>query len=86
MKKQIALAASIIALAAVPAMADTHDNDTAEYDFPLSMDTFMENYPEVTPETFFLIDTDGDGEVSEEEYEAAVEAGLVGSADTMDAN
>ena len=46
----------------------------------------MENYPEVTPETFFLIDTDGDGEVSEEEYEAAVEAGLVGSADTMDAN
>lgn len=86
MKKQFAFAASVIALAAIPALADTHDQDAAEHDFPVEMEAFMDAYPEVTPETFFLIDTDGDGEVSEEEYEAAVDAGLITSAEPMEAD
>lgn len=81
MKKQFAIAASVIALAATPLLADMHEADMhedAEHDFPLTMDEFMEAYPEVAPEQFMLIDTDGDGEVSEEEYEAARDAGLIG--------
>ncbi|ATX64674.1 hypothetical protein [Roseinatronobacter bogoriensis] len=85
MKKHIALVASFFALTAVPALADTHDHD-AEHDFPLSMESFMDAHPEVTPEAFFLIDTDGDGEVSEEEYDAAREAGLITDTEAMDAD
>ena len=58
-----------------PAFAET------DHDFPLSMDEFMEAYPEITPEQFTLIDSDGDGEVSEEEYESAQEMGLIGDHD-----
>jgi len=75
MKKQFAVVASVFALTAVPAFAET------DHDFPLSMDEFMEAYPEITPEQFTLIDSDGDGEVSEEEYESAQEMGLIGDHD-----
>ncbi len=76
MKKQLAIAASVLALAGVPALADNHGD--GGHDFPLTMAEFMAAYPEVTPEEFAEIDTDDDGQVSEEEYEAAHEAGLIG--------
>jgi len=55
----------------------------AEHEFPLTMDEFMEAYPEVAPEQFMLIDTDGDGQVSEEEYESTREAGIIGGEDDI---
>ena len=72
MKMYLAIAASALALSAAPALAES------EHDFPLTMAEFMEAYPEVTPEQFAEIDTAGDGMVSEEEYTAAQEAGLIG--------
>ena len=75
MKKHLAIAASVIALAAAPAMADSHGD--AEHEFPLTMAEFMAAYPDVTPEEFAEIDADGDGQISEEEYEEAREAGLI---------
>ena len=77
MKKHLAIAASVLALAAAPTLAGSHGD--AEHDFPLTMAEFMAAYPEVTPEEFAEIDTDGDGQVSEEEYEAARDAGLIGN-------
>jgi hypothetical protein len=74
MKKHLAIAASVIALAAAPALADSHED--ADHEFPLSMEEFMATY-QVTPEEFAEIDTDGDGQVSEEEYKEAREAGLI---------
>ena len=47
------------------------------------MEEFLAAYPEVTPEDFALIDSDGDGEVSEEEYESAQEMGLIGDHDSL---
>ncbi|WP_296478097.1 EF-hand domain-containing protein [Roseinatronobacter sp.] len=81
MKKQFAIAASVMALAATPLLADMHED--AEHEFPLTMDEFMEAYPEVAPEQFMLIDTDGDGQVSEEEYDSAREAGIIGGEDDI---
>ena len=75
MKTKIAAIASVFALAATPLLADS------EHDFPLTMDEFLEAYPEVTPEQYSLIDTAGDGEVSEEEYESAREMGLIGDSE-----
>ena len=77
MKKHLAIAASVLALAAAPALAGSQGD--SEHDFPLTMAEFMAAYPEVTPEEFAEIDTDGDGQVSEEEYEAARDAGLIGN-------
>ena len=71
MKTKIVVIASAFALAATPLLADS------DHDFPLTMEEFMEAYPEVTPEQYSLIDTAGDGEVSEEEYESAKEMGLI---------
>lgn len=76
MKKHLAIAASVIALATAPAFAGSHDAE--DHEFPLTMAEFMAAYPDVTPEEFAEIDSDGDGMVSQEEYEEAREAGLVG--------
>jgi hypothetical protein len=76
MKKHLAIAASVIALAGAPALADSHD--AAEHEFPLTMADFMMAYPDVTPEEFDQIDTDGDGQVSEDEYNEARESGVIG--------
>ncbi len=81
MKKHLAIAASVFALAAAPALADSHED--AEHEFPLTMEEFMAAY-QVTPEEFAEIDTDGDGQVSEEEYEEAREAGLIDDDDDED--
>ena len=82
MKKHLAIAASVIALAAAPAMADSHGD--AEHEFPLTMAEFMAAYPDVTPEEFAEIDADGDGQISEEEYEEARETGLIDNDDEDD--
>lgn len=79
MKKHLAIAASVLALAAAPALADSHGE--AEHEFPLTMAEFMVAYPDVTPEEFAEIDTNDDGEISEQEYEDAREAGLIGDSD-----
>jgi hypothetical protein len=82
MKKHLAIAASVLALAAAPALADSHDD--AEHEFPLTMAEFMAAYPDVTPEEFAEIDADGDGQVSEDEYDEAREAGLIDDGDDED--
>ena len=75
MKTHLAIAASIIALATAPALAGSHD--AHDHEFPLSMADFMAAYPDTTPEEFAVIDSDGDGMVSEEEYAEARDAGLI---------
>lgn len=76
MKTHLAIAASIIALAAAaPALAGSHD--AHDHAFPLSMEDFIAAYPDTTPEEFAVIDSDGDGMVSEAEYEEARETGLI---------
>jgi len=72
--KKLAIATCALALMAFPVMAE----ETTEHQFPLTMTEFMVAYPDATPEEFDLIDTDGDGEVSEEEYNAARDSGLIG--------
>ncbi|MGY6548965.1 MAG: hypothetical protein ACXIU7_08165 [Roseinatronobacter sp.] len=74
MKTKLAVVASLCAFAAAPLLAETG------HDFPLSMDEFMAAYPEVMAEEFALIDSDGDGQISEEEYLSAQEMGFITSA------
>lgn len=75
MKTHLAIAASITALAAAPALAGS--DDAHDHAFPLSMEDFIAAHPDTTPEEFAVIDSDGDGLVSEAEYEEAREAGLI---------
>lgn len=72
--QKLAIATCALALMAFPALAE----ETTEHQFPLTMTEFMVAYPEAAPEDFDAIDTDGDGEISEEEYNAAHDAGLIG--------
>ncbi|MCC5970318.1 MAG: EF-hand domain-containing protein [Pararhodobacter sp.] len=72
--QKFAIAACAIALMGVPAIAD----EATEHQFPLTMTEFMAAYPDATPEVFDQVDADGDGEISEEEYRDAREAGLIG--------
>ena len=46
-------------------------------DFPWSEEAFLAAAPGATPEVFAALDADGDRDVTEEEYEMAVEAGIV---------
>lgn len=69
---KLAIAACALAMLSVPAMAQD-----AEHEFPMTMSDFMMAYPDATPETFDLVDADGDGEISEDEHTAATEAGLI---------
>lgn len=71
--KKLAIATCALALMSFPVLAQ----DAAEREFPLTMSDFMVAYPDVTPDQFGLIDTNGDGEVSEEEYNAARDSGLI---------
>lgn len=71
--QKLAVAAAALTLLATPLLAQ----DAPAHEFPLTMSAFLEAYPDTTPETFALIDANGDGEVSQEEYTAATEAGLV---------
>lgn len=69
-----AAAATALALTGAAALADNHDEMP---DFPWTEEQFMEAVPEATPETFTMIDLDGDGTISEEEYEQAIESGAL---------
>lgn len=73
--KKLAVAASALALMSAAALAQ---DNAATHEFPLTQGEFLAAYPEVTMEDFALIDTNGDGEISQEEYQAAEEAGLIG--------
>ena len=77
--KKLAIATCALALMSFPVLAQdaTDTQDATEHEFPLTMTDFMVSYPDVTPDQFGLIDTDGDGEVSEEEYNTARDGGLI---------
>jgi hypothetical protein len=72
--QKLAIATCALALMSFPVIAE----ETTEHQFPLTMTEFMVAYPDAAPEDFDMIDTDGDGEVSEEEYNTARESGLIG--------
>lgn len=69
--KRLAMASSALIFMAATALAQGVDT------LPWSIDDFFTLYPDATSETFGMIDTDGDGTISPEEYEAAVDAGLI---------
>ncbi len=73
--KNLAIATCALALMSFPALAQ----DATEHHFPLTMTEFMVAYPDATSDDFDQIDTDGDGEISEDEYNAARESGLIGN-------
>ena len=70
MTKKLAVALSALVLSSGMAFAQAAEG-------PWTMDEFMAAYPEVTPELFVQIDTNGDGMIDQEELDAAVEAGLI---------
>ena len=71
-----AMIATVLTLtgAALPAYAMTAD---ANGDGALSMEEIKEVHPDVTEDIFAAIDADASGSVSEEEYQAAVDAGVL---------
>lgn len=64
-----------LGLIGTAAIAQT-DGDSLP-DFPWTEEQFTEAAPDAMPGMFMAIDADGDGEITEEEYDLAVEAGLV---------
>lgn len=78
--KKLAIATCALALMSFPALAqDAGDaTDATEREFPMTMTDFMVAYPEAAPDQFDQVDTDGDGEISEEEYNAARDSGALG--------
>lgn len=75
-----AMIATVLTLtgAALPAYAMTAD---ANGDGAISMEEIKQVHPDVTEDVFAAIDADADGSVSEEEYQAAVEAGVLAKKD-----
>ena len=79
--KTLAITASALAMMmSSAAFADSHDADGAG---PWTMEEFMMEFPEVTPEQFEQIDQDGTGTITQDELDAAIEAGLVADPDPM---
>ena len=75
MKTKIALTAAILAAPAMAlAQADTIDTDGVGV---ISFGEIVVAYPDLTDEVFAVIDADADGAVTEEEMQAAVDAGIV---------
>jgi len=62
-------ATAALLVAALPAFAQDGP--------PWTVEEFLSAHPDLTEDAVAQIDTDGDGSVSEAEYEAAVTAGLV---------
>lgn len=80
--KKLAITASALAMMmSSAAVAEMHDDDEAAG--PWTMEEFMMEFPEVTPEEFVQIDQDGTGMITGEELEAAIEAGIVEEPDAM---
>lgn len=78
--KKLAVAAAALFVAA-PLLAQETPN-ISTHEFPLQMASFLELHPEVTPDVFAQIDQNGDGQVTAEEYEGAVNSGLIADAAT----
>jgi len=69
-------------LAAVPALVLAASTALAQpADPPWTVEEFLAAHPDVTAEVFEMIDTNSDGLVDAEEYEAAIAAGLVAPAE-----
>ncbi len=82
--KKLAITTSALAmLLSSAAFADMHDDDADAGEGPWTMEEFMMEFPEVTPEEFEQIDQDGTGMITEEELEAAIEAGIVEDPEPM---
>ncbi len=75
MRKALATAAASLAL--VASMAVAHAQEAAEPEMPWTLGEFMTVFPEAPVELFNEIDTAGDGMITEEELQAAVDAGLI---------
>lgn len=69
-KRTLAAAAVALLMASGGALAQTAEG-------PWTMEEFVAVYPEVTPELFAQIDTNGDGLIDQEELDAAVADGLL---------
>ncbi|MBY6134865.1 EF-hand domain-containing protein [Leisingera sp. XS_AS12] len=78
MKSFALTAAAVTALAASPLAALDLDGATdMDGDGSYSLDELQVVYPELSAETFATIDADADGEATEDEVQAAVDAGLL---------
>jgi len=80
MKRFIPALTMATALLAAPAFAQVAASDIPDVDGNglWSLEELQAAYPEMTEETFALIDTSGDGQVDLAEYDAAIAAGLLG--------
>ncbi|MGY6632637.1 MAG: EF-hand domain-containing protein [Alkalilacustris sp.] len=70
-------ATTLAALALTGTAALAQAQPEVQPDFPWTEQEFMEAKPDATPEQFAEIDADGDGAITEAEYDAAVAAGIV---------
>jgi hypothetical protein len=70
MNKIVAAAVSALLLGSGAALAQAAEG-------PWTQEEFVSVYPDVTPETYVLIDTNGDGLIDQDELDAAIAAGLV---------
>ena len=74
MKKIVATAVSALILGTGVALASP---DHAELEFPMTQEQFLEVFPEMTEVDFMLI-TEGDSQIiQEQDFNAAVEGGLI---------
>ena len=76
MKNLVLTLAAALALTTVQASAETMLADI-DGNGTYSMEEMTAAYAELTADTFAEIDTDADGEISEDELAAAIEAGVI---------
>ena len=74
MKKIVATAASALILGTGVALAST---EYQALEFPMTQDVFLETFEDATILDFELIDISDTGEISETEFEQAVEQGII---------
>ena len=74
MKKIVATAVSALALGTGVALASPEGH---ELEFPMTQDVFLETFDDATVAIFDQADTTRDGVISEDEFHAAVERGLI---------
>jgi hypothetical protein len=72
--QKLAIATFALTLIAGPVLAQ----DATEHEFPMTMTDFMMAYPDASPDDFDMVDADGDGEITEEEFNVARDSGLIG--------
>lgn len=76
MKTRILAFAALCALGAGAASAQTMVEDT-DGDSVYSMEELVAAYPDLTEETFTMMDVDGSGSIDADELQAAREQGLI---------